>query len=626
MKKLLILIHALVIATLTATSQTTVPKILSHIRPDEQGKLCILMEDSTKLTLVGGGPGYTLSQLRGNPKGTQKGISLNFNRKDLYGRIIYGLINYKDAIHPIPVYRSMAALISKGKAELDFDLLRGRFDMSGWEKTGYGTIGYRVVTNRGAIIYDGIVSFSGTGPFEVINTILTGPFVNLVTDHSATISFETSQRSICSVKVGEKEFVDPEPVFRHEIELTGLQPGKEYTYVVKYGMEQSYAFNTAPEPGSRKPFLFSYSSDSRGGNGWGERNLYGPNAYILKKIMAVGAQQKVAFAQFTGDLISGYGTDPDNLLLQYHNWLITVTPFGHQFPIIIGMGNHEALSSTFSDPQRKFRISVDKFPYADESAEALFARVAVNPHNGPASEDGSLYDPDLKTTDFPPYDETVFYYTYDNVAMVVLNSNYLYTTNANYAAVIGGNIHAYVMDNQMKWLKKTLSHMEKDDNIDHVFVTIHTPFFPNGGHVYDDMWYDGHNEPRPNIAGKNAEKGIIERRDQLLDMIVNKSPKVAALLTGDEHNYCKTKIGPETPIYPKGYKEKKLKLKRTIYQINNGAAGAPYYAQQQTPWSAFTSGFTTQNAVCMFRVEGKKVSMVVINPDTLEEVDSLELR
>ena len=67
-------------------------------------------------------------------------------------------------------------------------------------------------------------------------------------------------------------------------------------------------------------------------------------------------------------------------------------------------------------------------------------------------------------------------------------------------------------------------------------------------------------------------------------------------------------------------------MTRNIYQINNGAAGAPYYAQQKTPWSAFTSGFTTQNAVCLFKVNGKKLSMVVINPDTLEEVDSLKIR
>ena len=69
---------------------------------------------------------------------------------------------------------------------------------------------------------------------------------------------------------------------------------------------------------------------------------------------------------------------------------------------------------------------------------------------------------------------------------------------------MGGNIHGYVIDNQLKWLKETLGKLEKDNHIDHVFVTIHTPFFPSGGHVYDDMWYNGNNDPRPTIAKQKS--------------------------------------------------------------------------------------------------------------------------
>ena len=112
----------------------------------------------------------------------------------------------------------------------------------------------------------------------------------------------------------------------------------------------------------------------------------------------------------------------------------------------------------------------------------------------------------------------------------------------------------------------------------------------------------------------------------MLDLLVNKSSKVRAILTGDEHNYAKTEIGPGTNIYPDNYKFDKISLSRTIYQINNGAAGAPYYAQEETPWTPFVSGFTTQNALVFFYVEGNQVEMQVLNPDTLEEVDKLKLR
>jgi hypothetical protein len=180
------------------------------------------------------------------------------------------------------------------------------------------------------------------------------------------------------------------------------------------------------------------------------------------------------------------------------------------------------------------------------------------------------------------------------------------------------------MDNQVEWFKNTMDLLEKDDHIDHIFVTIHTPFFPNGGHVKDDMWYDGENGYRAAVAGKRVSKGIIERRDELLDVIVNKSEKTKAILTGDEHNYARTKIGPETKIYPKKYFAEKIELTREIWQINNGAAGAPYYAQEKTPWSDFVEGFTTQNALVIFSVNGKKIKMKVLNPDTLEEVDEME--
>ncbi|RMG27125.1 MAG: hypothetical protein D6730_07830, partial [Bacteroidetes bacterium] len=168
--------------------------------------------------------------------------------------------------------------------------------------------------------------------------------------------------------------------------------------------------------------------------------------------------------------------------------------------------------------------------------------------------------------------------------------------------------------------------LERDANIDHIFVTQHTPCFPNGGHVQDDMWYNGRNDFRPFVAGNPLPKGIIERRDELLDILVNKSQKVIAILTGDEHNYARTRIDGSMNIYPENYIGSRIQLSRTIYQINNGAAGAPYYAQEQTPWSDHVSGFTTQNALVFFEVEGKKIYMRVLNPDTLEEVDELQLR
>jgi hypothetical protein len=68
----------------------------------------------------------------------------------------------------------------------------------------------------------------------------------------------------------------------------------------------------------------------------------------------------------------------------------------------------------------------------------------------------------------------------------------------------------------------------------------------------------------------------------MLDIIVNQGVKTKAILTGDEHNYERTKLGPKTQIYPKKYFSEKIELSREIWQVNN-IAGAPYYAQDETP-------------------------------------------
>ena len=125
---------------------------------------------------------------------------------------------------------------------------------------------------------------------------------------------------------------------------------------------------------------------------------------------------------------------------------------------------------------------------------------------------------------------------------------------------------------------------------------------------------------------KTSSQGIIERRDEYLDILINKSTKVLAILTGDEHNYNWLKIVNDMPRYPEKYPHKKLKIKRPIYQINNGASGAPYYAQEKLPWSAHTQSFSIENAVCLIYIDGNKVKMKVINPDTLNTLDEVTLK
>ena len=570
---------------------------------------------------------YAYSDFVSNPVGTEKGIAFDFKNADFNGYMFFGFINYEDAKYAYPVYKYIKLQIKKGKAEVDFNWLSGKYDMIDWMIKEKGTLGYRIIDGDGQFVYDGRVNFKGVGPFTVAPTIIEGPFLSDVKPDGITIWYKTNFKVKTFITVDNTDYYDEEPTYHHEFKLKELNSDKKYSYKVTCDeFKYNYKFKTAPEYGSNQKFTFAYASDCRGGSGSGEREIYGVNAYMMKRIMAVASKEDVAFMQFSGDLINGYTNSKEDIQLQYANFKQSLGSFAHYLPMYVAMGNHETYERSFPFQGTKYTLMIDNFPFETESSEAIFAENFVNPVSDLISEDGSKYDPDKKTMDFPSYKENVYHYTYGNTAIIVLNSNYWYAPVLMHVPQTSGNLHGYFMDNQLQWLEKTIDNLEKDDKIKHIFVTQHTPAFPNGGHSKDDMWYSGQNYPRAIVAGKEVDKGIIERRDEFLDIIINKSTKVVAMLTGDEHNYCKLKINDDMKRYTAEYDKEKIKLNRQIYQINNGAAGAPYYAQEVLPWSENASGFTTQNAIVLIDVDGDKISVRVVNPDTLEEIETYDLK
>jgi hypothetical protein len=621
---------ALLLAAALPAQQPALPAAYGSLHYDKKGVLCGKGTDGKTIALRRKSAHFTLAGVTPRVSGAKDGLRLVFSDKNLRnGKITYGLIPYGQHTFPTAVLRFEADIDAKGNALLPIrtDLKEG-YDHTGWQKAGFGVIGYRLTTAKGSMVHEGKQAFAATSAgFEPRPTVLRGPFVSNQAPNSAVIWYETSEPVLTCIKTdaAPDTFFSRAPLTRHEVNLTGLQPDTEYRYTVSCaGAALPFRFRTAPASGSRQPFSFAYASDSRSGYGGGERNLYGTNAQIMQRIGALACRENAAFVQFTGDLVDGYVSQPDELRLQLTNWIHAVEPYWHYLPFNVGMGNHESLGWANAATGS---IVADGFPYDTHSAEALFAEMFVNPQNGPHSEDGSRYDPDpYRRGDFPTYSENVFAYTYANTAMVVLNSDYWYAPTLKKTRAIGGNLHGYLMDEQLRWLKNTLAQLEADSAIDHVFVTVHTPPFPNGGHRGDCMWYNGDNEHRPWIAGKPVEKGIIERRDELLDLCANRSTKVVGFLCGDEHNYNRMLLEDNTPRYPDNWDKPRVALQRPLWQFINGAAGAPFYAQQKLPWSAAVEGFTVQNALCFFDVSGKKIRLRVLNPDTLEEIDRVEVR
>ncbi|MCP4700132.1 MAG: hypothetical protein GY862_25260 [Gammaproteobacteria bacterium] len=576
---------------------------------------------------------YTLEQLGGNPEGTNTGIAFDFGK--MYGALYYELMNSTNDTRPLSYDESIEVELEDGKADIDLvqELSASSPCMA---KTGRGTLAYRLEDDFGRILYDGRVSFTGTGPFRVNVTFIEGPFVNRVNPEGAVISFDTNVPATARVEIDGKTFSSGKRAAHHEIVVSGLKAQRRYPYTVTAdatGTGQNsvtHAFHTAPKPGARNPFSFAYTSDSRSNGRDGEESMQGVNVYMMKKVMAVAQAKGAAFVQFSGDMINGYLDSPAETRVQYRSWKRAIERVACCTPVYTAMGNHESVKITFNN-NSGWGFGIDRFPFASDSAEAVFAGEFVNPENGPASEDGSRYDPDPQKTDFPSYLENVYYYTYDNIAVIVLNSDYFYAPALTYqyfgkpgAILSGGNLHGYLMDNQLAWLKKTLDRLNADDNIDFIFTTQHSPVFPNSRHLGDDMWYYGNNKARPVVAGAPVEKGIIERRDEYLRMLLD-SPKAVAILTGDEHNYARFLLAPGVTIHPPGYDKKKLEVKRTLWQINNGGAGAPPYGQWITPWSNAVRKFSAGYAVTIFHVRGKNLRMEVVNPDTLTLIEEVIL-
>ncbi len=622
--KLLALSAFLLFPFISISQNIEIPAVYSNIEDTDDG-IYFTDNKGEKNNVVDKKSKWRLSDFEDIEKGVEGGILLEFKKK-FEGTVIYGLYPDEPMEYANAVFFKKHIIIEDGMAFINIAKnLSGVYDMANWEKKGKSRIRYRVFDKENNIITNKNVAFSvKDGLFSIETSITAGPFITALTPNSLIITLWTNRNDEASLSINGSTYISSNAK-KHIFRISNLYAAKEYPYVVAFKDDYFKSkIKTAPKNNSNAKFSFAFASDSRGGAQLGESNLGGHNAYIMRKMAALVTFKEVDFLQFTGDMIDGYSIDNQGIRLEYTNWLRTMTPYMHSIPMNVGMGNHEAYLKLFGDP--KNYIAVDNFPFETNSAEAIFADYFENPSNGNITEDGSSCDPNPNKVDFPSYDKNIYSYTYGNTAMIVLNSNYLYTPNHRVIEQIGGNVHGYIMDNQLGWLEKQISNYEKDKNISHVFVTIHTPAFPNGGHAKNDMWYGGNNDIRPYIAGKAVEKGIIERRDEFLDILVNKSTKFRVLLTGDEHNYTRLHIDNDSKIYPDDWKGEKIKFNREFVQIVNGAAGAPYYAQEQLPWSNDLDKFSSQYALVIFNIDGDSILIEVYNPDTLELIESYKLK
>jgi hypothetical protein len=467
-------------------------------------------------------------------------------------------------------------------------------------------------------------------------TILEGPFVTGLTSDQpdrATIVWRTDRECEGVVEtVGDNVRITNSKTGkggRHVITLLGLHPDRSYLYRVvsktKDGEEvhsSSYLFTTPPAKGKGE-VKFAFASDSREGVGGGERAYMGTNRHVLSRVANDAYQRGADLVIFGGDLVNGYTSDPADFRMQLRAFKEIWSGFWRTRPVYPAMGNHETLLRAFAT-EGKRGVWLDRWPYATESAEAVFADEFWNPGNGPVPSDPRR----------PPYAENVYSFHWGPILFVAFNNNYWWTSNRE-VPKHGGCPEGYMLDDQLKWIEATLTRAAKDEDVRFVVLYAQEPVFPGAGHVRDAMWWNGDNRVR--AFARKGEKleplgpGIIDVRNRFWKA-VSGCRKSAVVLVGDEHAYLRTRIDATTPVgvpakddtNGDGVLDRQSpnpEFRHPTWQVTSGNAGAPHYNRQPTPWKV--QKVSSQPGYCLFETAGNRISLTAYTT-TGQRLDHVE--
>ena len=415
--------------------------------------------------------------------------------------------------------------------------------------------------------------------FQKIPTILEGPFLSQINRDSAIVWWVTDTPTKGEVRLMDGATTPSESglALRHVVRLKALKAGTKYAYqaisMADNGEIRSRTHNLRTSP-QEPEFSFAFTCDGRtGGLGGGDTALEGINGISARALAIQMARHSPHMLIFTGDLINGYTTREDDFRAQMRSWKRIYGPLWHEVPIYTGMGNHESLIDIFPD-----RTQVDK--QGQQSAEAVFASEFVHPMNGPEPERPGL----------PPYKGSVYSFDYAGCHFTQLNSDYWYSSRPEEHT---GNPFGRLLPGQLDWLEKDLT-AARSAGAHHIFVFVHEPAFPNGGHMQDSLWGGG--EPEG-----------VKVRDRFWTIVTQAS--ATAVFSGHEHNYSRTLIDSKTPVHRDGTPNPEFA--KPTWQITQGAAGAPFYPRDYTaPWTNNVKKFVAHTwSYCLIQVRGPRVSL-----------------
>ncbi|MCD6234368.1 MAG: metallophosphoesterase [Candidatus Marinimicrobia bacterium] len=501
-------------------------------------------------------------------------------------RVYYGIIIPDDLLQA-PRYRWSATeksdtISTQHTVYLNLENLFSKYaDIDSiFRKHDGGVVVYRLeIRNPGtasAHYYDNRFRFKGN---ERIACISEGPFIDLVKTNSAVFSWKTDYPAVSALYVDGKRYVAKStPNTEHQVRVTGLK-GTEHRYDIEITYHNiSYRTPTRPfsTPDNNNHVLFAVMSDSRAAAGGGASDYNAVNIDALSALLNHAYFRGSEFVLFSGDLIGGFCSDPDDYRSQMKSWKTITAQTGSMIPVYEGMGNHDVSIDIYRN-EKGYRYYLDK--KGNENSEALFAEAFVNPEDAyPAPEHPEA----------PSYRENVYFFDRENIRIISVNTNYWYSSRPE---EIGGNLIGYIMDKQLAWVDSIVADADKNPEIDHIFLFAHSPAFPTGGHVSSGMWWSGGDSLKNRYSdGTPLDRSyVVKRRNEFWKTIASSS-KTRAVFFGDEHNYSRLLVDKDFPANPDG---SPADFKHPVYQIITGGAGAPFYAKDPgTPWHDQVGAFS----------------------------------
>ncbi len=510
-------------------------------------------------------------------------------------------------------------------------------------------------------LVDGRFSFRTAGTSVQPNlTIVEGPLINLKESGDptrVTISWRTDGTATGKVRIvpangpqhaaaaasldtalsAGTEFTTAAGTTQHQkVTVTGLSPFTRYFYLAEsqasdgtFARSPLSSFTTAPRAG-HGDVTFMATSDNSLDAGGGERSAMGVNRQTAGLMALAAVRNETDLVIFSGDLIQGFSGNPADYRFQFQGWKDVWSPFWNSRPVYCVPGNHESLANFYQDQGANNGVlMMDRWPYATESAEAVFADEFDMPANGPVPADPLR----------PPYKGTVYSFQYGPVLFVGLNNVYWWTTD-NRVSKYGGSPEGYLMDDQLSWFDGVMASAQLSPMVRFIVVFMHEPAFPSGPSAGQaGMSWDGNNAMRAYARqGETvvpAGEGIIEVRNRFWRTLANNS-KTAVLLAGHQHAYSRLLVDNHTPVgvFPGDDTNQDGVLDRfspdpafrlPVWQVVTSSGGAPHFANTiaGTPWTPAV--VSNQEGYCIFKTRGNALSMTAysLSGQVIDHVDDL---